>query len=109
MAEGHAPLQILQLDDPAATPEGWGDVPRPPQIPWTDISVYELHIRDFSAMDESVPEQTRGSYLAFAETRSQVGAKHMKRPPHLLARAGNKPNSGPTVSGFRVSTPADWM
>ena len=67
-------LQILRLDDLAAVPEGWGQVPRPPQIPWTDISVYELHIRDFSAMDESVPQQLRGSYLAFAKQQSQVHA-----------------------------------
>ena len=34
--------------------------------------MYELHIRDFSAMDQSVPEQLQGSYLAFAEQSSQV-------------------------------------
>ena len=33
---------------------------------------YELHIRDFSAMDESVPEALRGKYLAFAEPDSLV-------------------------------------
>ena len=31
---------------------------------------YELHIRDFSAMDLSVPEHLRGKYLAFAQPDS---------------------------------------
>ena len=28
-------------------PEGWGAHRPPPAAPWTDISIYELHIRDF--------------------------------------------------------------
>jgi len=38
----------------------------PPILQRTDISIYELHIRDFSAMDPSVPERLRGRYLAFS-------------------------------------------
>ena len=40
---------------------------------WTDISVYELHVRDFSASDASVPERLRGKYRAFALVRLPCG------------------------------------
>jgi pullulanase len=50
-------------------PEGWEAHRSPPLAQWTDVSVYELHIRDFSAMDLTVPEHLRGKYLAFSPRR----------------------------------------
>ena len=44
----------------------------PPQVAPTDISVYELHIRDFSASDATVPEHLRGKYLAFSLVRPSL-------------------------------------
>ena len=35
-----------------------------------DRAIYELHIRDFSITDESVPENERGTYLAFTHKDS---------------------------------------
>lgn len=58
--------QIIDLSAPDLAPEGWSAEESPPQGPFTDISVYELHIRDFSASDSSVPPHLRGKYLAFA-------------------------------------------
>ena len=58
-------LQIINLSAPDLAPEGWAEEASPTQGPFTDISVYELHIRDFSASDGTVPERLRGKYLAF--------------------------------------------
>jgi pullulanase-type alpha-1,6-glucosidase len=49
----------------------------------TDMSIYELHVRDFSASDESVRPAWRGKFLAFTEPAS-AGMRHLK----ALAAAG---------------------
>ena len=52
-----------------------------------DTSVYELHVRDFSASDETVPPEARGKYVAFdaVATRGETqGQAHLKR----LCQAG---------------------
>ncbi len=38
--------------------------------------LYELHVRDFSATDETVPAELRGTYAAFTQKRSD-GMKHL--------------------------------
>ena len=67
--------QIIDLSAPDLAPEGWADETSPPQGPFTDISVYELHIRDFSASDSTVPDHLKGKYLAFSLVHA---------PPHFL-------------------------
>jgi pullulanase/glycogen debranching enzyme len=68
--EGHVCLcQIIDLAAPDLAPEGWQREAAPPQGPFTDISVYELHIRDFSVSDATVPEPLRGKYGAFGLVR----------------------------------------
>ena len=49
----------------------------------TDIVLYELHIRDFSISDETVPEKDRGKYTAFTHIFSN-GMLHL----WSLAQAG---------------------
>ncbi len=56
----------MDLSLPDLAPEGWATDAFPPSVTSTDISVYELHIRDFSASDSTVPERMRGKYGAFA-------------------------------------------
>ncbi|MFN8668022.1 MAG: pullulanase-type alpha-1,6-glucosidase [Gemmatimonadaceae bacterium] len=69
---------FLSLDDPAAQPVGWRGARRPPALAApTDLTVYELHIRDFSASDASVRAAWRGKYLAFTEPRS-AGMRHLR-------------------------------
>lgn len=77
--------RITDLESDETTPPGWeGD--RAPRLASTnDLSIYELHIRDFSENDFSVPSQLRGTYLAFADPRSN-GMKHLD----VLADAGLK-------------------
>ncbi|HWY69881.1 MAG TPA: pullulanase-type alpha-1,6-glucosidase [Terriglobales bacterium] len=77
--------QIVDLEDHALEPPGW-DGNRAPQLKrLNDLSIYELHIRDFSASDESVPAALRGTYLAFANPDSD-GMRHLRQ----LAKAGLK-------------------
>ena len=47
------------------------------------MTIYELHVRDFSINDASVPAAHRGKYLAFTEGSSN-GMKHLK----ALAQSG---------------------
>lgn len=75
--------QIVNLDDPALKPEGWDTLAKPPVTAPEDISVYELHVRDFSASDETVPENLRGTYRAFTLDDSD-GVQHLR----ALAEAG---------------------
>jgi len=69
---------IARLEDAALKPPGWDDAPRPaPLAAPTDMSIYELHVRDFSIGDASVPEAHRGKYLAFTDTES-AGMRHLR-------------------------------
>ncbi|MFI6290304.1 pullulanase-type alpha-1,6-glucosidase [Nonomuraea sp. NPDC050790] len=47
----------------AQRPPGWNDLTKPPPSPAK--SIYELHVRDFSAADPTVAPERRGTYLAF--------------------------------------------
>ncbi|MCA1752378.1 MAG: type I pullulanase [Flavobacteriales bacterium] len=54
------------LNPAEAVPEGWEDDASPPLGEFSDIVIYELHIRDFSIHPESGMEH-KGKYLAFTE------------------------------------------
>ncbi|WIA10447.1 hypothetical protein OEZ85_010639 [Tetradesmus obliquus] len=56
---------FVDMDSPQLMPPGWWEHPVPGLVHWTDVSVYELHIRDFSATDPTVPDHLRGKYRAF--------------------------------------------
>ncbi|HUS95088.1 MAG TPA: pullulanase-type alpha-1,6-glucosidase [Patescibacteria group bacterium] len=75
--------QIIDLGDPALAPDGWENLNKPALEAPTDIVLYELHLRDFSARDQSVPAELRGTYRAFSETDSD-GMAHLRG----LAEAG---------------------
>ena len=74
---------IVDLSDTALAPAGWGSVTKPPLRAPEDIALYELHIRDFSANDTTVPAAQRGTYLAFTQAASD-GMGHLRS----LAGAG---------------------
>ena len=75
---------IADLDDPALKPPGWDEAPRPPALASnTDMAIYELHVRDFSVNDATVPVGHRGRYLAFTDADSN-GMRHLR----ALADAG---------------------
>jgi glycogen operon protein len=48
--------------DPAFT---WG-TDRPPNVPWHDMLIYELHVRGFTMQHPDVPPPLRGTYAGLA-------------------------------------------
>lgn len=75
---------IADLGDPRLKPAGWDTHAAPATVQAnTDMVVYELHVRDFSVTDSSVPAAHRGKYLAFTDTGSR-GMRHLR----ALAQAG---------------------
>lgn len=74
--------RLVRLGSAAHKPPGWDRARRPPPVPQHRASVYELHVRDFSACDPGVPEELRGTYLAFTVDG------HGMRELRALARDG---------------------
>ncbi len=75
--------QLIDLaNDRSLKPAGWDALKK--RLPRaTDITLYEAHVRDFSIVDESIPVEHRGTYMAFTHLNS-TGMRHLKR----LADAG---------------------
>jgi pullulanase-type alpha-1,6-glucosidase len=69
--------QIVDLSAAALKPQGWDTLAKPVLDAPEDIVIYELHIRDFSAYDKTVPEDWRGTYKAFT-ARDSNGMKHLR-------------------------------
>jgi pullulanase/glycogen debranching enzyme len=67
---------VANLDSNALKPNGWEGHPPPKLAHPADISLYELHIRDFSISDNTVPAAHRGKYLAFTDAQSN-GMRHL--------------------------------
>ncbi|MEJ2400920.1 MAG: pullulanase-type alpha-1,6-glucosidase [Xanthomonadales bacterium] len=74
---------IVDLADPRLAPTDWGGLEKPAIAAPEDIVLYELHVRDFSSHDPSVPADRRGTFAAFAESDTH-GIRHLRR----LAAAG---------------------
>jgi pullulanase len=74
--------QLVDLRDRALAPTGWDTLQKPALEAPEDIVLYELHVRDFSIHDSTVPEAERGTFKAF--TRDSNGTKHLAR----IAKAG---------------------
>ena len=75
---------IASLDDAALKPSGWAQSQSGKNIQRNvDMTIYELHVRDFSMGDASVREAWRGKYLGFTEANS-AGVKHLQ----ALSKAG---------------------
>ena len=68
---------VASLAAPRLKPAGWDGQVVPSRVKaQTDMVVYELHVRDFSINDPSVPAQKRGKYGAFGENNAN-GMKHL--------------------------------
>ena len=75
---------VADLDEARLKPAGWDASAIPARVKTpTDMVVYELHVRDFSRDDTTVPASQRGKYLAFTQARSE-GMRHLR----ALSRAG---------------------
>ncbi|ANH66755.1 alpha-1,6-glucosidase domain-containing protein [Mitsuaria sp. 7] len=75
---------VADLSEPRLQPRGWATSRIPDRVKTpTDMVVYELHVRDFSRDDRSVPVAQRGKYLAFTQSGS-AGMRHLR----ALSEAG---------------------
>lgn len=75
---------IADLNAVNLKPAGWDQQQGPQRVKTaTDMAIYELHVRDFSIADDSVPRRDRGKFLAFTHTNSK-GMRHLKE----LSQAG---------------------
>ena len=73
----------VDLAEARLAPEQWDQAPAPTVRNDSARSIYELHLRDFSAADETVPPELRGTYRAFTVAGS-AGVRHLAE----LAQAG---------------------
>ena len=73
----------VNMNNPSTVPAVWTNSKAPVIQDDAQRSIYELHVRDFSAADTSVPEYMRGTYMAFTQFESN-GMRHLDE----LARAG---------------------
>lgn len=74
---------VADLASAALKPGGWDGHAIPKLDHPTDISLYELQVRDFSASDMTVPAAHRGKFLAFTDPESN-GMRHLR----ALQKAG---------------------
>jgi pullulanase-type alpha-1,6-glucosidase len=75
--------QFVNLDDADLKPAGWDTLTKPAVAAPEDHVFYELHVRDFSIFDASVPAADRGKFTAF-DVPGTVGRTHLQE----LAQAG---------------------
>jgi pullulanase len=75
--------QIVDLNDASLKPTGWDTLQKPALDAPEDSVIYELHVRDFSINDQSVPAALRGTFAAFT-VRNSSGMRHLA----ALAEAG---------------------
>ncbi|MDP9862279.1 MULTISPECIES: pullulanase-type alpha-1,6-glucosidase [Streptosporangium] len=69
--------QVVDLSDRSLSPKGWSSLTKPEAVAQDRASIYELHVRDFSASDASVPAERRGTYAAFAG--DSTGMRELRR------------------------------
>ncbi|MER5661828.1 pullulanase-type alpha-1,6-glucosidase [Streptomyces mirabilis] len=74
---------VVDLKDRSLAPSGWSALKKPKAVPLRDAQIQELHIRDFSVADKTVPAKDQGTYLAFTDKNSD-GSRHLR----ALAAAG---------------------
>jgi pullulanase len=80
-----AKSRITDLDSDETKPAGWDEDCSPALRSLSDMSLYELHVRDFSVNDLTVPVAHRGLYEAFDDQNSN-GMTHLRS----LAASGLK-------------------
>ncbi|MFF4969984.1 pullulanase-type alpha-1,6-glucosidase [Streptomyces sp. NPDC001037] len=74
---------VVDLNDRKLAPGGWSGLHKPKAVPLKDAQIQELHIRDYSVADKTVPAGDQGTYLAFTDKNSD-GSRHLR----ALAKSG---------------------
>ncbi|WP_017582416.1 pullulanase-type alpha-1,6-glucosidase [Nocardiopsis valliformis] len=70
LSTGSTRSHLVDLTDPDLAPQGWSDLAKPEAVPSHAAAVYELHVRDHSVSDPTVPAELRGTFAAFTESGS---------------------------------------
>ena len=75
-ANGTRTQLVSSLDSPELMPPGWSTLAgrKPVFAHHVDAVLYELHVRDFSVADTTVPAEERGTFGAFARVRARCAA-----------------------------------
>ncbi|KAK1283202.1 hypothetical protein QJS10_CPB21g00263 [Acorus calamus] len=70
---------LVNLDCDKLKPTEWDMLAdeKPKLLSFSDISIYELHIRDFSVSDHTVKPEFQGGYLAFT-SKDSAGVRHLR-------------------------------
>ncbi len=85
LSTNSARTQIVNLNDAALKPAGWDGTVKPRLAAPEQISVYEIHVRDFSVNDPAVPDALKGTFKAFTlSPMVSNGVRHLT----ALAKAG---------------------
>ncbi|MEU9475179.1 pullulanase-type alpha-1,6-glucosidase [Streptomyces sp. NPDC048191] len=74
---------VVDLNDKGLAPSGWSVLHKPTAVPLKDAQIQELHVRDFSVADKTIPARDQGTYLAFTDKNSD-GSRHLRQ----LAKSG---------------------
>ncbi|WP_245769325.1 pullulanase-type alpha-1,6-glucosidase [Streptomyces indicus] len=69
---------LVDLTAKSLAPKGWTDLKKPAAVPMSQAQIQELHIRDFSVADKTVPAADRGKYTAFGSAKSK-GMEHLRK------------------------------
>lgn len=70
--------QVVDLNHTGTKPKGWDSQSVAELKNYEDSILYELHIRDFSAVEQNISNQSfKGKYKAFSEKNSH-GIKHLQ-------------------------------
>lgn len=76
LTENSTASVLVDLDDPRLAPEQWLTTSSPRLAKPVQQVIYELHVREFSRADDSVPAELRGTYGAFSV--DSAGTRHLR-------------------------------
>ncbi|KAK3143133.1 hypothetical protein QOZ80_4BG0358810 [Eleusine coracana subsp. coracana] len=71
---------LVDINSETLKPASWDKLAyeKPNLDSFSDISIYELHIRDFSAYDSTVDSDSRGGFRAFT-CQDSAGIRHLRK------------------------------
>lgn len=77
--------QFVNLDDTDLKPTNWDSYAKPALANFEDITIYEMHVRDFSINDSTVAQTDRGTYVGFTYDGQNGRPGPSNGMAHLLA------------------------
>ena len=80
------PKSVVYFEDKAIDARKYPYLHQKPHTPWKDTVIYEANVKGFSITDESLPEEVRGKFLAFAQPKvirylQSLGITHLELMP----------------------------